>query len=872
VDPRASATTADPETTDGHVVAGDDMLAIGQRVGRYIILSHLGSGGMGMVYAAYDPELDRKIALKLVRPRVVGRDEARSRFVREARAMAKVAHPGVVPVHDVGAFGDSIFLAMELVDGCDAREWLDRERPTWRRALLALISAGRGLAAAHDAGIVHRDVKPANVLIGRDGRARVGDFGLARTDERESTSLVTTTGPGSSGEAEPATVTRSGVVLGTPAYMAPEQHLGRRADARSDQFSFCVLLYEAVYGERPFAAPPRSDVPVAVALAAEVSAGRIRPAPRTGRVPAWLRRALVRGLEVSPERRWPSMSALLAELDEAPRRRRRPLIAVGGTAALVTVGAAFALGRAAPADEPGSCTGGDALVASAWSPARRSAALARLEALGPYGQSASERIGAAVEGFATGWSGAHRDACLAHRRGDRSDALFDRQVACLERARTAFSALGEVVDSTEEATLPGAVVAASSLPELATCDDAEALLVAVAPPAATVAAAVARVASDVEHARVLVDAGRYDEAEALAERAVATARPLGYAPVLAGALAVEGRAAMNVTRGRARAVPLLDEAAGLAAEAGDDALAVETWARSAWARGTGATPSTDVTEGRQLALGLAARPTTARFARALLLNNLGSIADARGRRDEARIWFAQAVATAAEVSGPGAIELVNASGNLARVTDDAERRDALFADATARLERLVGSDHPETLRMRASRGIFQPVLPRAAELLAPTCERWDVFPAAFAMHAVSCWSELAFIAEELGDRDRAVMAASRASIGERGSDALEARGYLPLWKGDAAAARALFASALDGVPVTPHEAWWTRYLRAKLELGLARAELAGDGRDGRVHLEAAIADLSAVAEQHPTAAVARRLARARAELERLGGR
>ncbi|ATB33227.1 serine/threonine-protein kinase [Melittangium boletus] len=278
----------------------------GHPLGRYLLEGTLGQGGMGVVYAARDPMLGRTVALKLLRPGLGG-DEARARLVREAQAMARLAHPNVLPLFELGMEGEHVFLVMERVEGPTLAEWLRaRERP-WREVLAILLQAGEGLAAAHRAGLVHRDFKPGNVLVGADGRPRVTDFGLVRDAE-----------VGTEGEA----------VAGTPAYMSPEQLAGREVDARGDQFSFCVTLYEALYGVRPFDTRARE----------ERSRWRRMPRPRSPRPPRALRAALDRGLALRPEDRFPSLDALLAALRVPSRFRWGPVVAMGVGLSLALVG------------------------------------------------------------------------------------------------------------------------------------------------------------------------------------------------------------------------------------------------------------------------------------------------------------------------------------------------------------------------------------------------------------------------------------------------------------------------------------------------------------------------------------------------------
>jgi tetratricopeptide (TPR) repeat protein len=323
------------------------------RVGRYQLGRRLGSGGMGMVFEAHDPELHRLVAIKLLHPGVTeDADGTRARLLREARAMARLAHPHVVAVHDVGGVGEQVFIAMELVRGTTLGQWLATAPRTMREILAVFVQAGRGLEAAHAVGLVHRDFKPDNVLIGDDGRPRVTDFGLARPSTAWPAAEA---GPGTSLHGT-GTTTAAGAIVGTPAYMAPEQWRGATADARSDQFAFCVALYEALFRERPFAGDSLH------ALADNVTQGRMKPVPRSA--PAWLRAAIVRGLSIDPRARHPSMSALLQVIARDDRRTAR-VGAIVGAMAIGAVGTAGVLGWmsdstapvAAAADEAASSAG-----------------------------------------------------------------------------------------------------------------------------------------------------------------------------------------------------------------------------------------------------------------------------------------------------------------------------------------------------------------------------------------------------------------------------------------------------------------------------------------------------------------------------------
>jgi eukaryotic-like serine/threonine-protein kinase len=300
----------------------------GAKIGRFVVEGELGAGAMGVVYVAHDRELDRRVALKVLKG--MGDQEALVRLQREGQAMARVTHPNVITVHEAGIQGRLVFLAQELLDGGSLRQWLDE--PHGQREILdKFIAAGRGLAAAHKAGLVHRDFKPDNVLLGNDGRVRVSDFGLARSlaglEALDTTQDLRKGGTSEDMHSPMARMTRTGAVMGTPLYMAPEQHRGEPADERSDQFSFCVALYEALYGTTPY---PGKTV---VALADAVIAGRMQPPPKPAKVPAHLRRILLRGLSTDPAQRYPSMDALLDDLTHDPSHKLRRI----GLLALILV-------------------------------------------------------------------------------------------------------------------------------------------------------------------------------------------------------------------------------------------------------------------------------------------------------------------------------------------------------------------------------------------------------------------------------------------------------------------------------------------------------------------------------------------------------
>jgi serine/threonine protein kinase/tetratricopeptide (TPR) repeat protein len=313
-------------------------------LGRYEVSEEIGRGGMGVVYAAYDPELDRKVAIKLMRPETsesISASEGRARLMREAQAMARISHPNVIAVHDVGTIGEQVFIAMEYVEGCTLRQWLAERNQPWREVLGMFVQAGRGLAAAHAGGILHRDFKPENVLVSKEGRARVVDFGLARAAEQGKSEEQNAALAPADAKAPPrpamlgVTVTQRGK-FGTPAYMAPEQLMGERVDERTDQYSFCVALFQGLYGELPF----NADDPGA--LLDQIEQRRVSDVPKLSPVPSRIHRALLRGLSPAPEDRYESMDQLLHELV-----RRPTAVWQAPLGALVVIAALLGIGRLA---------------------------------------------------------------------------------------------------------------------------------------------------------------------------------------------------------------------------------------------------------------------------------------------------------------------------------------------------------------------------------------------------------------------------------------------------------------------------------------------------------------------------------------------
>ena len=571
-------------------------LGRGTCIGRYVVLDRLGIGGMGVVYRAYDPDLDRRVALKLVREQS---EDTTARMVREAQALAKVSHPNIVQVFDVGVFADTVFIAMELVEGRTLAQWARQERPAWRVVLAHLLDAARGLAAAHAAGLIHRDFKPSNAIVGGDGRVRVLDFGLARVasggdtgDTGEdpppvSPSSITSTlasrvtGPtalevperlsldGETIEDDAAGLPRilASRVIGTPVYMAPEQRRRGVIDARADQFAFAVTAWELLHGQRPFAGDEPAD------YAAAAAAHRVEPPPAGTPVPAWVRRVLHRALSPAPGDRYRSIEELIAALEADPSRRRRQIGAlVLGAAAIA--GAAAAVAGAGERTRP--CADAARHLAGIWDRGVADALEASLRGAGTsYAADTAAKVRAALDDRARAWIAMHTEACEATRvRGEQSAAMLDLRMGCLDRRREELRAL---VGALGPAQLEGAVAAVERLPDVAACADREALGAAIPPPTDPAA----RRAIDEERRalaeiRALVDTGQWAAGVDGAARAQLRARQLGWAPLEAEAAYLRGLAERNAGDLPA-AEAALTEAAQAAARAHLDDLAADAW-------------------------------------------------------------------------------------------------------------------------------------------------------------------------------------------------------------------------------------------------------------------------------------------------------
>ena len=546
---------------------------LGDTVGRYRLLRPLGEGAMGVVYAAHDPELDRTVAVKIVKAASHASQSRRERVVREARALAKLSHPHVVSVFDVGECPAGLFIVMELVEGDDLRRWC-RER-TWTEIVDCFIAAGRGLVAAHDAGLTHRDFKPSNVLVGDDGRVRVTDFGLAGT-------LAAATSEVSAGSGDPdppsARLTRTGEVMGTPAYMSPEQFGSRTVTAASDQFSFCVALAEAIGGKRPTVGRTLAD------LAGSVESADTRVDLGESGAPESLAVALRQGLSADPVRRFGSMNELVVALQRVlgrANRRRGGVLLVAASLAAVGVAAVLAVG---PRDD--RCERVVAELSPQVDDTQQAAIHRRLEKSAKrYGEQTAQRVEQQLSSFVADWGEARLGLCEAATTQSGEGEFLDQAVRCLERQRDEFEATVAVL-AEDETPLRHAVAVAVELGEPAACLDPDGLYGELVVPAGA-RADVRRLEAVIAEVKALVRAFRFKDVKARLDSEQAFLDSVDWLPVRAEATFYRA-VADGVLGNREAEISGLADAYELAVESGYDRIALRAAAALVTAAAFGA--------------------------------------------------------------------------------------------------------------------------------------------------------------------------------------------------------------------------------------------------------------------------------------------
>jgi eukaryotic-like serine/threonine-protein kinase len=742
----------------------------GATIDRYIVLDRIGAGAMGVVYTAYDPRLDRRIALKVMHARR-GQlpTDVVARVLREAQALAKLSHENVVTVYDANALGDVVYLTMELIDGVSLSAWLKQRPRSVQEKLRVFVQAGRGLAGAHAAGLIHRDFKPDNVLVGRDGRVRVVDFGIARgadgpelmtVDQALERSQDGRSRSGEVGPTRPAPIvasgslpetgreklayastdrgavptfagrdlaetaraevppvlatprerprlvatqletaipglssvrlTRTGALVGTPAYMAPEQHIAARVDARADQFAFCVALYEALFGAHPF--PAKNYVQ----LSLSVLGGRVDPMTGRTEVPVRVRKAILRGLAVDPNDRFPGMDELLAALTFDPdlRRRRRigaALVAAGAAGVLGVFGVAFAT-RAPP------CEGAERHLAGVYdAPVQEEIRAAFLATQQPFASTVLATSLAGLGRWSSDWTRAHREACEAtHVHQEQSTEMLDRRMACLKRHLRSLHATVGVFRAADRDVVLHSVEAVGALPDLGECEDPERLKRGDVLNAAQAQAAegVEDLLARAEAARVAV---RDEEAERLALDAVTEARARGLGRAEVQGLLVRARVIRN--RGRYEdAGQVLEQATMQAERIGADDLRAEASGDLGVVRGVYLRQGDEAERLLRYTEALLDRLGAPRLQRARLHEQRATVLVELRRFDDA-LALLDTVAGEVEASFGGEsmrmVTVLNARGVVREGRGEEEQALADYGRALMISEKHLGPEHPD---------------------------------------------------------------------------------------------------------------------------------------------------------------------------------
>jgi len=646
-------------------------------LGRFLIEGIAGTGATGMVYAAYDPGLQRRIALKVIRPDDSSRqDSARGpSLIREARSLAKLTHPNVVPVYEVGEIDGEVFVAMELVDGTNLRQWFSAADRRWRQVLMLFDQALAGLEAAHAVGLIHRDFKPDNVLIGADRRVRVADFGLtSEPDERVTEAASVARSSASTGRARAA--------AGTPAYMAPEVIAGAPATTSSDIYSVGVSLHEALWGVRP----PR------------------RPSAKPGvpAVPNWVQRVVLRATASEPGERYASVAEMRAALRRDPARQWRGVGIVGLIAA--AAGAAYGLGST-PVDA--RCSGAQTELSGVWDGAAlRKVEAAMLATQAPYAAASVTRTRAQLDDYAEAWVREHTEACQASSvRHEQSAGAMDLRMACLRRAKVGLSATVQRLSDADRTTVDNADRLVAALPNLTRCADVETLRAGVPPPDATLANEVESLQTELAGASALRHAGHYERAVEQLDALQARADALGYEPLDAEVLLAAGLALDNAGR--------YDDAATRLRQALRSAL---SWQRRDVARDAASSLVIVVAmhQGRAdegmayapIALGLLGPQPDARE-EARVRGNIATGLQTQGKFAEAESEYRAALALELAALGPDHRAVAISRNNLATLLESRGK----FSEAEAELRRALGArvaalgpDHPHVATARYNLG------------------------------------------------------------------------------------------------------------------------------------------------------------------------
>ncbi len=675
----------------------------GSKLGRYVVLDTLGAGGMGVVYRAFDPQLDRTVALKVLRPQLDRRGDAtggQTRLLREAQAMAQLSHANVIQVFDASVLEDQVVVAMEYVRGESLRAWCVKERP-WREVLDVLVEAGRGLVAAHAVGIIHRDFKPANVLVGEDGQVKVLDFGLARPVSEDASGELA--GPTRDSRDELSNsysdslldteLTAAGMVMGTPGYMPPEQYYqGSQIGPRLDQFAFCATAYRCLYRQPPFGGE------TLVEIRERVVKGRIEPPPPSSAVPKWVFRVLERGMSPRQADRYENVATLLDQLRRDPSRQRRKWLVGGAALAAIAAGAVLSWNLATA--DARVCEAASSQLDGVWDPARRAEAEAAFRATDlPFAEGTWASIEPRLDQYAQQWVASHTAACRATRvSGEQSEALLDRRMACLQERRVELRALVDVLARADAAVVERATVAAQRLSPVSACDDLSRLLGERPDIDAEELERVSEIKQALARARTLEHAGLYEDGMALASEALALAEAIPDERLRAAALMRRG--SLERFSGKLKTADQTLRAAMRSGEAGGND---RTKARAATSLvsllGSDLEQHEEADELAKYARSVVRRLEDDPEALADLHNAVGLLRKHQSRFEEARARWERALELYEELYGPDhylvATVLMNV-GTAHRAAGELDAAQAAQRRALEIREGIYGPNHPET--------------------------------------------------------------------------------------------------------------------------------------------------------------------------------
>ncbi|MCR9164260.1 MAG: protein kinase domain-containing protein [Nannocystaceae bacterium] len=672
-----------------------ELLQPGSAIGRYRTLECVGIGGMGVVYAAYDPQLDRRVALKLLIDGEGSNSERkRARLLREAQAMAKLTHPNVITVHDVGVWQGQVFVAMEFVEGGTLKSWMRDAERSWPEVRQIMTAAGRGLAAAHAAGLVHRDFKPDNVLIGTDGRVVVTDFGLARWEDAATGSGQQFASSGADGTlslddqdvlSAEVSLTRTGALVGTPAYMAPELYRHEVADAATDQYAFCVALYEAIYGRRPISGRTLAE------LAAAISSVEHIEFPSGVSVPRHVRGVIRRGLSRSRSDRYPTMAALLAALERRGVRRWKLAVFIAVPLAAVGLGAWVSRLDSAGDD---ACRDAGGPIEAVWTPERRASMdRAFSRSASPLASQASIVLLESVDAYTQEWASTAQATCEVQEAGGRS-AFVGLSQRCLAHSRVALDVALQGFEEVDDADISRSMGFVDSIRR--DCADETALLTEAPPPAPDeLREDVERVRLDLAKVDGHLAAGNYDAGVELAKQLDVEAASLGVRALEAETKLALGRL-LDLAGRFEEASETLERAELLAISSRFHRVTAEALVYGVYVQGV-------MLERADAARALARRAEAAGAAaglgdefRGALLLNRASVEYAAGNYEEAESAAAQALALSDRREDP--LRWADAAFNLASIRIARGRTEAAIPTLYQYIETYeaeVGFMHPD---------------------------------------------------------------------------------------------------------------------------------------------------------------------------------